>query len=274
MAKALIPAQRHRMIREYLEIHQIVRSSMLSEMLGASEATIRRDLELLEKQGIVERAYGGAILTQRMPTEPAYALSILAHPEEKRAIGLAAAQLVKDGDTLFVNSGTTASAFLHALFTRQDLGAVTIVTNNVTATSEAREVTFEVILLGGSFRPRSNSTVGRFADDQLRRFCASRAFIGVDGISLKYGCTTPSNFEADIAERMIERTRGPVVVIADHSKWGIVSNYAICAIDQIHTLVADNGLAPDSRAELRTHSVDVIIAGPEPGTNGHGAQPA
>ncbi len=273
MPRTLIPAQRHRKIREYLEIHQIVRSSMLSEMLGASEATIRRDLELLEKQGVVERAYGGAILTQRMPNEPAYANSMLAHPDEKRAIGLAAAQLVKDGDTIFVNSGTTASAFLHALSARQDLGAVTVVTNNVSVTTGARDVDFEVILLGGSFRPRSNSTVGRFADDQLRKFCASRAFIGVDGISLRYGCTTPSNVEADIAQRMIEQTRGPVVVITDHSKWGVISNYSICSVDQIHTLVADGGLAPDSRAELQAHSVEVIIAGDVPGSDGHGMSP-
>lgn len=274
MAKALIPAQRHRMIREYLEIHQIVRSSMLSEMLGASEATIRRDLELLEKQGIVERAYGGAILTQRMPTEPAYVNSMLAHPEEKHAIGVAAAQLVKDGDTIFVNSGTTTAALLHALRARQELNEVTVITNNVTVTADPREVGFELILLGGSFRSRSNSTVGRFADEQLRKFCASHAFIGVDGISLKFGCTTPSTVEAEVAQRMIEQTRGPVVVVADHSKWGVVSNYSICPLDQIHSLVVDSGLAPDSRAELRAHSVDVIIAGAEPGNNGHGSGPA
>jgi DeoR family transcriptional regulator, fructose operon transcriptional repressor len=273
MAKALIPAQRHRMIREYLEIHQIVRSSMLSELLGASEATIRRDLELLEKQGIVERAYGGAILTQRMPTEPAYANSVLAHTEEKRAIGEAAAQLIKDGDTIFVNSGTTTASLLHALRTHQELKDVTVISNNVTVTADGRDVGFEIILLGGSFRPRSNSTVGRFADEQLRNFCASRAFIGVDGISLKYGCTTPSSVEAEIAQRMIEQTRGPVIIIADHSKWGVVSNYTICPLDQVHTLVVDSGLAPDSRAELRAHSVEVVIAGTEPGPNGHGSEP-
>jgi DeoR family fructose operon transcriptional repressor len=269
MSKTLIPAQRHRMIREYLEIHQIVRSSVLSEMLGASEATIRRDLEWLERQGIVERAYGGAVLTQRMPVEPAYSSSAQAHPEEKRWIGRSAAAMVKDGDTIFVNSGTTTTEVLRALRARTDLSNLTIVTNNVTVTGEVREVPFEVLLLGGSFRPRAFSTVGRFANEQLRQFCAGMAFIGVDGITLKYGCTTPSNSEAEIGQTMIDRTRGPIVIVADHSKWGVVSNFEIAPLDHIHTLVVDTGLSPESRAELKSRSVHVLLAGPETGGDGH-----
>ena len=269
MSKTLIPAQRHRMIREYLEIHQIVRSSVLSEMLGASEATIRRDLEWLERQGVVERAYGGAILSQRMPLEPAYSHSALAHPDEKRWIGRAAAALVKDGDTVLLNSGTTTTEVLRALRARSDLSNLILVTNNITAATDARETPFEVILLGGSFRPRAVSTVGRFANDQLRQFCAGLTFIGVDGISLKFGCTTPSSVEAEIAQTMVDRTRGPVVIVADHSKWVLVSNFEIPSLDQVHTLVVYTGLSPESRAELKARSVNVVLAGPEAGDNGH-----
>jgi DeoR/GlpR family transcriptional regulator of sugar metabolism len=274
MSKTLIPAQRHRLIQKYLQIHQIVRSSTLSAMLGASEATIRRDLEWLERQGFVERAYGGAILTQRMPTEPAYAHSVLAHPEEKRSIGIAAAALVKDGDTVVVNSGTTTTEVLRALHARTDLTNVTVITNNVSVTAEAREPWFDVILLGGSFRARSNSTAGRFAADVLRQVCAGLAFIGVDGISLKYGCTTPSNVEAEIGRLMIERTRGPVVAVADHSKWGVVSNFEIAPLERVHKLVVDAGLSVESRAEIESRSIDVIIAGGQvPAAGGDGAKP-
>lgn len=274
MSKTLIPAQRHRMIREYLEVHQIVRSSVLSEMLGASEATIRRDLEWLERQGIVERAYGGAILSHRMPLEPAYAYSAQAHPEEKRWIGRAAAALVKDGDTLLINSGTTATEVIRALRSRTDLGNLILVTNNISAATEIRDAPFEVILLGGSFRPRAVSTVGRFANDQLRLFCGGMAFIGVDGISLKYGCTTPSSVEAEIGQTMVDRTRGPVVIVADHSKWGVVSNFEIAPLDRVHTLVVDTGLSPESRDELRARSVNVILASPDAAVNGQGASPS
>jgi DeoR/GlpR family transcriptional regulator of sugar metabolism len=91
----------------------------------------------------------------------------------------------------------------------------------------------------------------------------------VDGISLKFGCTTPSSVEAEIAQTMVDRTRGPVVIVADHSKWGVVSNFEIASLDQVHTLVVDTGLSPESRAELKARSVNVVLAGPEAGDNGH-----
>lgn len=261
--QTLIPAQRRRLIREYLEIHQIARSSTLSDLLKASEATIRRDLEYLEMQGIVERTHGGAILSQRLPKEPAYAHSAQAHPEEKRAIGRAAAMLVEDGDTVFLNSGTTTTEVLRNLRSRTDLPNLTLLTSNVTAALEARDAPFEVILLGGTLRPRSNSVAGRFAIDMLKQVYAKKCFVGVDGISLKYNITTPSSAEAEIAAVMIERTRGLAVVVADHSKWGVVSNFEMAKIDQIQVLVTDENLSDDARSQLEGRSVEVVVSSRE-----------
>ena len=261
--QTLIPAQRRRRIRDYLEIHQIARSSTLSDLLKASEATIRRDLEFLEMQGIVERTHGGAILSQRLPKEPAYAHSAQAHPEEKRAIGRAAAMLVEDGDTVFLNSGTTTTEVLRNLRSRTDLPNLTLLTSNVTAALEARDASFEVILLGGTLRPRSNSVAGRFAIDMLKQVYAKKCFVGVDGISLKYNITTPSSAEAEIAAVMIERTRGLAVVVADHSKWGVVSNFEMAKIDQIQVLVTDENLSDDARSQLEGRSVEVVVASRE-----------
>jgi DeoR family fructose operon transcriptional repressor len=117
-----------------------------------------------------------------------------------------------------------------------------------------------LILLGGSFRSRANSVVGRFAADVLRQVYASKAFIGVDGISLKHGCTTPISAEAEIARLMIERTRGTVVVVADHSKWGVVSNFEVAPLDRVHMLVTDDRLDTDARAELSGQISEVLIA--------------
>jgi DeoR family fructose operon transcriptional repressor len=270
MSKSLIPAQRRRQIREYLEVHQIARLVDLSQMLGASEATIRRDLEWLEQQGIVERAHGGAILTQRMPVEPAYAHSAQTHVEEKRHIGRVAASLVQDGETLFVNSGSTATQVVQHLVARSDLRHVTVITNNLTAALGVPEGVFEVILPGGQFRPVATSVFGHFAVSMIRQVSADMAFIGVDGISLKYGCTTPATAEAEIARLMVERTRGPVIIVADHSKWGVVSNFEIASLDVVDTLVTDTGLAPDARAALEARSIRVLRAGPQPGADGNG----
>ena len=266
MRKHLIPAQRREWIRGYLEIHRVVRSVDLSETLGVSEATVRRDLEWLENQGFLERTHGGAILSQRVRLEPEYAYRAQAHPEEKRRIGARAAALIEEGDIVFLNSGTTTTQIVPHIRSGAN---ITVITNNVSAALEIRDPGFEFILLGGSFRPQSISVGGRFATETLRRIYASKAFIGVDGISLKYGCTVPVNGEAEILRLMIQRTRGPVTVVADHSKWGVVSNFEVATIDQIHRLITDDGIDPSARDELIAHSVDVVVADSEPALNDH-----
>jgi DeoR/GlpR family transcriptional regulator of sugar metabolism len=259
MSKLLIPAQRHERIRDLLEAQNVVNSAELGELLGVSEATIRRDLQWLEKQGILERTHGGAILSQRVKSEPEYAARALAHPEEKRSIGAAAAALIEDGDTIFVSSGTTATQVVASI----PAGAkVTVVTSNLSAALEVHEAGFELILLGGTLYRRSNAAVGLFAMENLRRMTANKTFIGADGISLKFGYTVPSNPEAELVRLMIERTHGSVIVVADHSKWGVVSNFEVAKIDEAHILVTDDRLSKSARAELEARNVTVILAGP------------
>ena len=267
MTKILIPAQRRKRILEFLELHQIAQSAHLSEILQVSEATVRRDLDWLEQQGLVERTHGGATLNQRMQVEPAYAHSAQTNPDEKRAIGALAASLVEAGDTIFINSGTTTTQVIRHIRGRAN---VTVITNNVSAALEAQEADFELILLGGSFRGRANSVVGHFATKTLSQVYASKAFIGVDGISLKYGCTTPISAEAEIARLMIERTHGAVMVVADHRKWGVVSNYEIAQLDQIQTFISDEGLNAAARAGLAARTIKVMTASLLPSLNGPG----
>jgi DeoR family transcriptional regulator of aga operon len=257
MTKQLIPAQRHEMIREYAETHQIIRSADLSELLDVSEATVRRDLEWLEGQGILERTHGGAILSQQVRAEPEYSSNVLTHAAEKRRIGAAAAALVDEGDIIFVNSGTTTTQIIRHL---DPAKRVTVVTNNVSAALEMQESNVRMVLLGGALRPRSNSIVGQYALDTLRHIYANKAFFGVDGISIKYGCTVVVQGEGEIIRRMIERTHGLVTVAADSSKWGAVSSYEVASIDQIHCLVTDDGLDQTDREALGAHSVNVIAA--------------
>lgn len=256
MTKTLIPAQRRERIRDFITEYQVAQNTALSELLQVSEATVRRDLEWLEKEGLIKRTHGGARLSHRLPIEPDYAKSAQTHPTEKRLIGQAAAALIEDGDTIFVNSGTTASQVIRHI-RRKD---VTVITNNVSAAVEARGAHFDLILLGGAFRPRANSVAGRFALDSLRQVYAAKAFIGVDGLSLPYGFTTPNSDEAEIARLMIERTRGAVVVVADHSKWNVVSNFEIAPLEQARALVTDSAFDAEARAALAARALDVIIA--------------
>lgn len=264
MSKRLIPAQRRVRIRELLEANRIVSGSELSESLGVSEATIRRDLECMEADGILERTHGGAILSRRMKLEPEYAVKVLAHPEEKSSIGALAASLIEEGDIVFTNSGTTCAQVIRHIPSGWN---VTVITSNLGAALEVRDGSVELILLGGTVYPRSNSVGGRFASETLRQVYANKTFVGVDGMSPKHGFTVPSGPEAEIIRMMIERTRGPVIVVADHSKWGVVSDFEVARLDQIHTLVTDEGFDARASAELATRNVRVLVAGADSSTS-------
>ncbi|MFQ3620804.1 MAG: DeoR/GlpR family DNA-binding transcription regulator [Spirochaetales bacterium] len=259
MASLLIPADRRRQIYEQLKQKGVVAVSDLATLLGVSELTIRRDLDEMSRQGLIERTHGGAILNQRISVEPLYQQKDAAHKLEKEAIGKAAAMLVEDGDTLLINSGSTTLEVIRALKNRK----VRIITSNLGAVSVSAEGDFECILIGGLYRPRSNSLVGALADLSLQQVYGSKAFIGVDGISFRYGLTTPILEEAEIARRMIERTPGPVIVVADHSKIGVVSNFVTAPIDKINILITDAHIEDNFRLELEKLGIRIIIAEPK-----------
>ena len=257
MSKAMIPAQRRERIQEYLALHKIVRTVDLCELLDASEATVRRDLEWLEQDGFLERTHGGAILSQRMITEPEYLQRVMHNPEEKRRIGALAASLISNGDIVFINSGTTTTQVIQQI--RDDV-EVTVFTNNVNAVLEMGESGFHHYLVGGEYQPRSKSIAGRFAIENLKLVYANKAILGVDGISLKHGCTVPTNEEAEVVKQMIERTTGQIIVVADHSKWGVVSNFQVAMINEIDILVTDEALDRSAFESLSEHSVECLIA--------------
>jgi DeoR/GlpR family transcriptional regulator of sugar metabolism len=252
----LLPAERHRRIQELLAERQVARVSTMSDLLGVSEVTVRRDLEELERLGLLERIHGGAVHTRRMRFEPRYLDAMTTYSEEKRAIGRAAASMVEPGDTLFLNGGTSTLE----VFRNLDAPDIKVVTNHVGMALEAADRELELLLLGGHYRAPSNSLVGPFAVDALRRVHATKAFLGVEGISRRSGVTTPTAVEAEVARLMIERTRGEVIVVADHSKLGTVADFLICDLDRVHRLVTDAGVGEDYRGELTEAGVDVLVA--------------
>lgn len=261
MSKPLIPAQRREKIQEYLAIHQIARTADLCNLLETSEATVRRDLEWMEQKGTLERTHGGAILSQRMIFEQEYQQRAQHHPEEKKRIGELAASLIEAGDIVFINSGTTATQVLQHIPSNSQ---ITVFTNNVNAALELGEPGFHYYMIGGEFQPRSNSLAGRFAIDNLKQIYANKVILGVDGISLKHGCTVPSNSEAEVVRQMIERTKGQVIIVADHSKWGVVSNFQIASIDEIDKLVTDDSLDSSAIESLASHDVSCLLTATNP----------
>jgi DeoR family transcriptional regulator, fructose operon transcriptional repressor len=257
MSKLLIPAQRRERIQEYLSVHKIARNADLCQFLEASEATVRRDLDWLESEGLIQRTHGGAMLSRKLDLEAEYRQRAQILSSEKQCIGELAASLVEDGETIFINSGTTTTQILRCLRRNAD---ITVITNNLIAVLETGEVGYELILLGGVFQPKSNSVASSFAIGNLTQVYANKTFLGVEGINLKYGCTEATLAEAEVVRTMIAQTHGDIVVVADHSKWGVISNFEVAKIDQIQTLVTDSRLEPAALTSLRSHAVDILIA--------------
>jgi DeoR family fructose operon transcriptional repressor len=251
-----LPAERHRRIEGILRERRVVRVSTLSEQIGVSEVTIRRDLEALERRGILERTHGGAVLTQRMRAEPAYVEAISSNPEAKRRIAQAAADLVDAGETLYLNGGTTTLQ----VFRHLRAPGLKVITNHVGIALESAEHDFDLLLVGGHYRAPSNSVVGPFATEALRRTHATRAYVGVEGVSVTSGLTSPVAAEAEIARVMIEQARGRVVIVADHSKIGTVADFVIAPLAAADTLVVDDAVDEEYRDRLVEAGVDVIVA--------------
>jgi DeoR/GlpR family transcriptional regulator of sugar metabolism len=258
----LIPAERQEYIINLIQQKRAVRVSTLSEVLGVSEITIRRDLEKLEEQGILERTHGGAILTQRMRQEPLYIQKERIQIEAKRAIGKTAAGLVNEGETIFINSGsTTRQIFSHL----GHIPKLRVITSNAAAIAEldGRGESLELIVVGGTYRWQSNSLVGPIALSTIAQINASKTFLGVDGISVQRGLTTPIQDEAEVARTMITQTHGSIIVVADHTKIGVVAEFVTCPLKQVTTIVTDTALDDDWRESLAHDGIRIVVANSE-----------
>lgn len=233
-----IPASRQQYILNLIKTEGTVTVSQLAEELGVSELTIRRDLDQLEKKGLVERTHGGATARRNLPVEPDYLQKASEFPKEKEVIGQTVAAMVEEGDTLYINSGSTTFEVIRAVVVLQK--KVTIVTNNIDAIWLCKESEhIRLILAGGVYRSRSHSVSGSLSSFLVNQVYANKAIIGVDGFSPSAGLTTPILEEAETTRAMIEHTVGTVIVVAAANKIGVVSNFKTVGLDQVDVLVTD-----------------------------------
>jgi len=237
----MLPAERRSRIVAALKARRAVRVNDLSEDLGVSEITIRRDLVLLEKEGVLKRTYGGAVTRRQVTAEPDFEESVATNAPEKDRIAKVAAAMIEPRDTVFLGSGTTVAQILRHVDPELE---ARIVTHNLAAALEARGTRLEFVFLGGLYRPQSGAVEGSWSLDMLAQFNADRAFLGADGLDVRAGLTTPSMAVAAIELAMIRRTRGEVLVLADSSKIGLVGPLVICPLDQIDVVLVDDGIDP------------------------------
>lgn len=219
----------------------------LSEALGVSEITIRRDLMSLEREGLLARTYGGALLRKRPTDDPGHEGPEGKQAVQKARIAKAAAAMIEPRDTVFLSSGMTVAHILRYVDPQLE---ARVVTHSLGAAAETQGLRLETVFLGGLYRPRVNAVEGTWPIDMIANFHADKAFLGADGLDVKAGLTTPSIAVAGIELAMIRRTRGEVVVLADNDKIGLVCPVVICPLDQIDVVLVDTGVDEGIRRRI------------------------
>ena len=247
---------RRKKILEILRRDGQVRVAHLSDTLGATVVTIRSDLDALEQDGYLERTQGGAIQTMKNYYNLEFQRRKQEHMENKKAIAAAAAGLVRDGDTLFINSGTTTYFAAVELKQRKNLN---IVTNSISVAVELGGLpTFRVILLGGDISAQYSFTYGEDVKEQISRYRANWAILSVDGIQPGTGITTYHAEESVIDRIMMERAQTPII-IADSTKLGRESFSRVSVLTPQTILITDQNANPDIVTQIRAEGVDLRI---------------
>ena len=254
----LLVEERRRRIMELMETQERVTVDELVGRFSVSAVTIRGDLDALAEAGRLIRSHGGALKRDESADDVPIAVKETQHHAEKVRLGRAAAQMIHDGETIMLDSGTTTLEIARQICAMR-LSSLNVITNALNIAMELAVVPFvRVIMIGGILRQMSYSLAGPHAEQTLRHLHADRLFLGVDGISPEIGLMTPDVLEAQLNAAMIQVSR-EVVVVADASKFERRSLSVIARIEEVHKVLTDSRVSPEMVAALRAHGVEVLV---------------
>ena len=251
----LLPHERHLHILEQARTHSRVEVSALARELDVTSETIRRDLTALEQQGRLRRVHGGAVHIERLGYEPSVTARLERQMAEKKRIARAALDLLPEGGSILLDSGTTTIELARRL--PPDYAA-SVVTNSLTiAAVLAERPRIELLVLGGRLRDVTRAMVGPWPTAALERLRVDVAFLGTNGVTPEAGLTTPDLVEAEVKRAMVAAA-GRVVCLADHTKIGQTQLCRFASIDQVDVLITDSGLDEALAEELAAAGPEVI----------------
>lgn len=277
----LLAEQRRALILEEVRRRGGARVNELTRKLNVSDMTVRRDLDALARQGALEKVHGGAVPVAEASThEPGFEAKSSLELSAKEDIARTAARMAQPGSAIALSGGTTTFALAQQLL---DVPNLTVVTNSVRVADvfhaaqrsagglpPGRPGAATVVLTGGVRTP-SDSLVGSVADAAIRSLHFDVLFLGVHGISVEAGLSTPNLAEAETNRRFVESARR-VVVVADHTKWGTVGLSSFASLEQVDTLVTDGALTAGARAEIEEHLPRLVVAGEPAGDEADGRE--
>src|SRR5215475_9921294 len=255
-------ARRSEQILQELLRNGEVAVDKLAEQLKVSEATIRRDLTELERQGLLLRSHGGAVPIAPMLYEPFRHLSSFQEQEEKcaaekRRIGLLAASLISDGDIIAISAGTTTTQVARSIRHRK---GITVLTNALNVAMELSHLAdIKVVMTGGNLSGDWFAMVGDVAQRNVNEMFVDKAIIGVDGIHPEHGLTTNYPDQAAIHRAMMRQARQRIIV-ADHRKIGLIGTSLIWPPTDFDTIITDRTTPDESAASFTAKNIRVLRA--------------
>lgn len=255
----MLATQRRSRILALVDEHGAVKVSDLVDEFGVSDMTVRRDIESLAEQGLVERVHGGALAVGgRSSEEPGFSAKSALMTAQKVAIAEAAATLVEAGSAIGVSAGTTTYELARAV---RGIPNLTVVTNSVPVAQLLHEAGApgQTVVLTGGIRTPSDALVGPVAVTALRSLHVDWVFLGAHGLDLHAGLTTPNLVEAETNRALVACARH-VAVLVDHTKWGVVGLSTFLEIDRVDTLVTDDAMPARAQTALRDHVGELILA--------------
>ena len=227
----------------------------LNKRFNVSEVTIRNDLSHLEKKGLLIKTRGGGLKIQRVGIDQQLNEKAKIYSKEKQAIGKKAAEIIKDNDTILLDSGTTTVEVARKL---GKINNLTVITNALNIANQLIRDEIKVILLGGILRSKSLSLIGSIGENSIKNFYCDKCFIGVDGIDSQSGIYTPNPEEANLNRLMIEASK-EVIIVTDSSKFKRKSFAFIAPISKVQMIITDSRIPEDELKNLQSLGIKVIL---------------
>ena len=253
----MLGVERRQRILELVETEGSVSVDELAQRFGVSEMTIRRDLRILESDGLLRRIHGGATSNRGRSYEPPFLLRTRKQAEAKTRIGRRAAEMIGNGDSVALDVGTTTLEIARHLGGKQDL---TIITPSLhIANVLASQPGIRLILTGGILRPGELSLIGHLAERAFEEFHVDKLFLGIGGISFEAGLTEFNLEDAQTKKAML-RCAKECIVVADATKFHHIAFAAVAPLEAVHRIVTDDSLDAETADRLRELGIEVILA--------------
>jgi len=257
----MLADERKNKILEHIAEHGTIRIQEICDMFEISDMTARRDLNDLNRKGLLRRTHGGAVANLGRSYEPPFQTRSTKNELRKKTVGKKAAELILDGDSISLDVGTTTLEVARQLTDKRNL---TVVTNclqiaNLLVGSLSLEVSARLIITGGIVRPRELSMIGGIPKDVYSSYHTDKAFIGIGGISLENGLTEYNIEDSEIKKVLFENSLQKIIV-ADSSKFGVTTFNSVGPLEAVDTIVTDADAPPAMVETIRNLGIEVLLA--------------